>query len=57
MAMLRKARVKGRFGSQYVYQLPWYVFVGAPGTGKTTALMHSGLKFPLSRGATPAAVA
>ena len=48
MAMLRKARVKGRFGSQYVYQLPWYVFVGAPGTGKTTALMHSGLKFPLS---------
>ncbi|MBN3752010.1 type VI secretion system membrane subunit TssM [Paraburkholderia sp. Tr-20389] len=48
MAILRKARVKGRFGSQYVYQLPWYMFVGAPGTGKTTALLHSGLKFPLA---------
>ncbi|WP_179401423.1 type VI secretion system membrane subunit TssM [Burkholderia guangdongensis] len=48
MAILRKDRVKGRFGSQYVYQLPWYVFVGAPGTGKTTALVHSGLRFPLA---------
>ncbi|SEJ19330.1 type VI secretion system membrane subunit TssM [Paraburkholderia diazotrophica] len=48
MAILRKARIKGRFGSQYVYQLPWYMFVGAPGTGKTTALLHSGLKFPLA---------
>jgi type VI secretion system protein ImpL len=48
MATLRKARVKGRFGSQYVYQLPWYMFVGAPGTGKTTALLNSGLKFPLA---------
>ncbi|MFP3553370.1 type VI secretion system membrane subunit TssM [Paraburkholderia sp. SIMBA_049] len=48
MTILRKARVKGRFGSQYVYQLPWYMFVGAPGTGKTTALLHSGLKFPLA---------
>ncbi|WP_207000312.1 type VI secretion system membrane subunit TssM [Trinickia mobilis] len=48
MAILRKSRVKGRFGSQYVYQLPWYMFIGAPGTGKTTALVHSGLKLPLS---------
>ncbi|KVP58471.1 type VI secretion protein [Burkholderia ubonensis] len=48
MAILRKDRVKGRFGSQYVYQLPWYMFVGAPGTGKTTALVHSGLRLPLA---------
>jgi type VI secretion system protein ImpL len=48
MATLRQSRVKGRFGSQYVYQLPWYMFVGAPGTGKTTALLNSGLKFPLA---------
>lgn len=48
MGILRSSRVKGRFGSQYVYQLPWYMFVGAPGTGKTTALVHSGLKFPLA---------
>ncbi len=48
MKILRTSRVKGRFGSQYVYQLPWYMFVGAPGTGKTTALVHSGLRFPLA---------
>ena len=48
VTVLRKARFKGRTGErQYLYQLPWYVFVGAPGSGKTTALVNSGLKFPL----------
>ncbi|KOF52629.1 MULTISPECIES: type VI secretion system membrane subunit TssM [unclassified Achromobacter] len=37
-----------RFSRQYLYQLPWYVFVGAPGSGKTTALVNSGLNFPLA---------
>lgn len=36
-----------RFGAQYLYQLPWYLFVGAPGAGKTTALINCGLEFPL----------
>lgn len=35
------------FGRQKLYQLPWYVIVGAPGSGKTTALQQSGLNFPL----------
>ena len=35
-------------GRQWVYELPWYVLIGAPGSGKTTALLHSGLQFPLS---------
>src|SRR5439155_4412258 len=36
-------------GSQpYLYDLPWYVFIGAPGAGKTTALLNSGLRFPLA---------
>lgn len=30
-----------------VYQLPWYILIGPPGTGKTTALYNSGLEFPL----------
>ena len=48
ITVLRKARFKGRAGErQYLYQLPWYVIVGAPGSGKTTALINSGLKFPL----------
>lgn len=32
---------------RYLYQLPWYLIVGAPGAGKTTALINSGLEFPL----------
>jgi len=37
-----------KFGRQYLYQLPWYLIVGAPGAGKTTALLNSGLQFPLA---------
>ncbi|MGH8763556.1 MAG: type VI secretion system membrane subunit TssM, partial [Nitrosospira sp.] len=33
---------------QYVYELPWYIFIGAPGSGKTTALVNSGLQFPFA---------
>src|ERR1700730_4184034 len=43
--------------SDFLYDLPWYVLIGPPGSGKTTALVNSGLKFPLSQGATPAAIA
>jgi type VI secretion system protein ImpL len=28
--------------------MPWYMFIGPPGTGKTTALLNCGLKFPLA---------
>ncbi|KTR89326.1 type VI secretion system membrane subunit TssM [Pantoea dispersa] len=37
-----------RFQSHYLYQLPWYVMIGAPGAGKTTALLNAGLEFPLT---------
>ena len=33
---------------QYLYDLPWYIFIGAPGSGKTTALLNAGLTFPLA---------
>jgi type VI secretion system protein ImpL len=36
-----------RFGRSYLYQLPWYMIIGAPGAGKTTALLNAGLNFPL----------
>ncbi len=32
----------------YLYSRPWYVIIGPPGAGKTTALVNSGLRFPLS---------
>lgn len=38
-----------RLSRRYVYQMPWYVFIGAPGSGKTTALVNSGLRFPLAQ--------
>jgi type VI secretion system protein ImpL len=34
---------------RYIYELPWYVIIGAPGVGKTTALLNSGLSFPLAK--------
>ncbi len=30
----------------YLYSRPWYVIIGPPGAGKTTALRASGLRFP-----------
>ncbi|WP_306392242.1 type VI secretion system membrane subunit TssM [Telluria beijingensis] len=57
LATLRKAAPKGgRWNRQYLYQLPWYMFVGAPGSGKTTALLHSGLRFPLAETLGPGAI-
>jgi type VI secretion system protein ImpL len=44
--ILKKTPGKGK-GAQ-LYQLPWYIFIGAPGSGKTTALMNAGLTFPLA---------
>lgn len=50
-----KIAAKGRRNT--LYDLPWYLLIGPPGAGKTTALVNSGLKFPLARGTKPAAVA
>jgi type VI secretion system protein ImpL len=48
-ALLRLKEVpsKSRRSKQYLYELPWYIIIGAPGSGKTTALVNSGLEFPL----------
>lgn len=42
------SRLLGLGQRRHLYQLPWYMFIGAPGSGKTTALVHSGLRFPLA---------
>jgi type VI secretion system protein ImpL len=41
-------RLRSLMSGSYLYELPWYVFIGAPGSGKTTALINSGLQFPLA---------
>jgi type VI secretion system protein ImpL len=53
LALLRQAR--GTRG--YLYEQPWYVIIGPPGAGKTTALLNSGLRFPLAADMGEAAVA
>lgn len=44
------AQLKGSAGGKgdYLYNRPWYVIIGPPGAGKTTALLNSGLRFPLA---------
>ena len=44
LTTLKKAQ--GTSGD-YLYSIPWYLVIGPPGAGKTTALVNSGLKFPL----------
>ncbi len=46
LADMRKAR--GTAGGGYLYEFPWYVIIGPPGAGKTTALLNSGQRFPLA---------
>ena len=44
-------------GGAALYDLPWYLIIGPPGAGKTTALVNSGLRFPLAVSGGPQAVA
>ncbi|MGB4909719.1 MAG: type VI secretion system membrane subunit TssM, partial [Tabrizicola sp.] len=34
-------------GKKFLRDMPWYVIIGPPGSGKTTALRQSGLHFPI----------
>lgn len=48
LTLLKKRRLGGKAGRRWLYQLPWYVMIGPPGAGKTTAIANSGLTFPLA---------
>ena len=37
-------------GSEALYELPWYITIGNPAAGKSTAIVNSGLHFPFDDG-------
>jgi type VI secretion system protein ImpL len=44
LGQMRKSKLGTR---KFLREMPWYVIIGPPGTGKTTALKQSGLHFPI----------
>lgn len=48
LATLKKLKFSGRGSKKALYELPWYIIIGPPGCGKTTALINSTLDFPLA---------
>jgi len=52
IAALKDSKLaQGLSGKAALYALPWYMFIGPPASGKSTALRHSGLQFPSLSGA------
>lgn len=48
IAKLKDSKLgRGRRSSAALHALPWYMFIGPPGAGKTTAIQNSGLNFPI----------
>ena len=44
LSQMKRSKLGGR---RFLRDMPWYVIIGPPGTGKTTALRQSGLHFPI----------
>jgi type VI secretion system protein ImpL len=49
---LKRTRLGAKGGQSALYALPWYVIIGPPAAGKTTALTQSGLGFIAPPGST-----
>ncbi len=47
---IKTSRLGELTGSAALYELPWYIVIGNPAAGKSTAVVKSGLKFPFSKG-------
>ena len=45
---IKTSRLGETAGSAALYELPWYIVIGNPAAGKSTAIVKSGLKFPFA---------
>lgn len=44
--LIRKSKLGDKKGRAALYELPWYMVIGNPAAGKSSAIYNSGLKFP-----------
>lgn len=47
---IKTSRLGESTGRAALYELPWYMVIGNPAAGKSTAIVQSGLRFPFARG-------
>lgn len=45
---IRSSRLGERSGRAALYELPWYMLIGNPAAGKSSAVVNSGLTFPFA---------
>ncbi|EEG07486.1 type VI secretion system membrane subunit TssM [Pseudogulbenkiania ferrooxidans] len=45
---LKKSKLGNSSGNAALYELPWYMIIGHPAAGKSSAILQSGLTFPFS---------
>lgn len=45
---INKFKFPKRRGGQALYELPWYLFIGPQGAGKSSCIINSGLHFPFA---------
>ncbi|MGW8393558.1 type VI secretion system membrane subunit TssM [Pseudoduganella sp. HUAS MS19] len=45
---IRNSRLGRATGARALYELPWYIVIGNPAAGKSSAITQSGLRFPFA---------
>ncbi|MDR0588903.1 MAG: type VI secretion system membrane subunit TssM [Burkholderiales bacterium] len=50
---IKTSKIGQLSGNAALYELPWYIIIGNPSAGKSSAITHSGLQFPLDKSGAP----
>lgn len=45
---IKTSKIGQTSGNEALYELPWYMVIGNPAAGKSTAILNSGLQFPFA---------